>query len=83
MNWREWAENQLQARGLFPDQAKAVIDIAAASAENESMASRWSDSVDGYPETMKSVLWMSIKTHALEWIDTNCPQAWFRPMLKG
>lgn len=80
MTWMQWAIAQLVNNGMFENQAKAVMDEVVKHPSNEPMKDRWNDRVDGYPPQMQAVCLLSIKTQALEWIDKNCPQAWFRPM---
>lgn len=80
MTWMEWAIDQLVNNGMFEDQAKAVMAEVVEHPATVSMKDRWNDSVDGYPPQMKAVCLVAIKTQALEWIDRNCPKAWFRPM---
>ena len=41
---------------------------------------RWLDSTEGYPKCMLSLITVSAARAALDWIDANCPQAWYRPM---
>lgn len=80
MTWLQWAIAQLVDRGMFEDQAKAVMVLVQADPVNEPMKDRWNDRVDGYPPQMQAVCLVSIKSQALEWIDKNCPKAWFRSM---
>ncbi len=44
------------------------------------MKERWGDAVEDYPPVMVNVLWVSVKHIAVEWIDRELPEAWFRPM---
>lgn len=83
MTIREWAEGYCRERGMFPDQAKAVIDALAADEIGKPMLGRWDDRVDGYPPPMMAVLAISIDDRAVRWIDANCPKAWFRPVFAG
>lgn len=64
--------------GVFDKDVAAIIERVKASPENEAMITRWNDDVDDYPSAMISIAWLSAKRHALEYIDENCPQAWFR-----
>lgn len=70
----------LEQSGMFPEQAQEVIELSKTDNINESMKGRWSDDVEGYPPMMVKVLWMSTKTIALQWIDENLPEAWYRSM---
>lgn len=80
MTWFQWAIQQLVANGMFEDQAQAVMAEVMDQPANDAMYVRWHDQMEGYPPQMKPVCWMSISSGALEWIDKNCPQAWFRGM---
>lgn len=80
MTWLQWAIARLVDRGMFEDQAKLVMDAVMANPSNEAMRNRWNTAVDNYPTQMQAVCWMSIAAEALEWIDKNCPNAWFRGM---
>jgi hypothetical protein len=67
---------------MFEDQANIVIEAVKASKENEAMKGRWSDDVSGYPRLMLGILHLTLRRHALEFIDANFPEAWFRPMFE-
>jgi hypothetical protein len=73
---RQWAERYLYERGMFPDQAKAVVDTV--EADNEPMKGRWNDATDHYPPHLLAVLTFTIDAAAVEWIDANLPRAWYR-----
>lgn len=80
MTFEDAMRQRLTNSGMFPDQVDAVVERVKAAPENEPMAQRWSDNASGYPSQMLGVLWLTAKTHALEYIDAECPQAWFRPL---
>ena len=80
MTIEEKIEKWLFNSGMFEDQAKAVMEMVKADKANEAMEGRWGDSAEGYPDVLFSVLLMSVRDAALEYIDANCPLAWFRPM---
>lgn len=66
--------------GMFDTQANQVMERVKSNKINEAMIGCWGDATEGYPETLFMPLWASTKDHALEWIDENLPQAFFRPM---
>jgi len=70
----------LEENGMFPNDAKAVVEAMKAAPENETMKERWGDSWQDYPSAILSLAWLSAKEYALKWIDTNHPKAWYRPM---
>lgn len=76
---REYFEEKLQSMGMFENQAKGVMD-SVVSTQGSVMIGRWSDDVNDYPPVMTNILWLEVEVAALDYIDTNCPQAWFRPM---
>ncbi len=80
MTTREKLESILQSRGLFPQQAKEVMDICVNDEQLNSSHISWNQPSEGYPDSLYSVLMMRIGEITLEWIDQNNPLAWFRPM---
>ena len=80
MTFEERLNELLVEHGMWPGQAQAIVDRVKAAKRNESMEGRWDDQIEDYPPQMLAVLWMSVRTEALVYIDENCPQAWFRPM---
>ena len=81
MTIRQWCEDQCCQRGMFPEDARAVVDALAA--EDTTMEGRWDHPVDGYPAQLLFVLRMCLDDHALQWIDANCPKAWYRPLFES
>ena len=80
MSFKAWALAYLIDRGMFEDQAAAVVDAWMADEANASMDGRWESRIEGYPPIMLNVLALSLNRCALSWIDANKPQAWFRGM---
>ena len=80
MTVEEKLKNMLVERGMFENQANAVMEAVKTDKGNEAMLGRWNEPANAYPETLYLVLWSSVKDAALAWIDENCPRAWFRPM---
>lgn len=80
MTIREHLEKSCFERGMFPEQAKAVVDALAADEVSEPMEGRWDDPVEAYPPGMLRILEMGVDSAAVEWIDANCPGAWFRTL---
>ena len=73
-------KEMLIEHGLFDNQAAEIIEAMKVDEINEPMEHRWTDKVDDYPPQMLTILWAGAKYQALEYIDANCPEAWFRPM---
>lgn len=80
MTIQDAIKQYLVENGLFPYAADKVIEAVKADEGNECMATRWGDSTDDYPPIMIAAIMVTVKSHALAWIDANLPKAWFRPM---
>lgn len=74
MTLQERLEGLLVKHGLWPEEAKAVLQMCVEAPENECMAVRWDDEATGYPPQLLAILWMSVKQHAVTWIDANKPK---------
>ena len=71
-------ESLLTENGLWPDEAKAVMN--AMVAEDKTMGKKWSDWADGYSVQMLDTLFVIAKREAVKWIDANKPLHFARPM---
>lgn len=78
MTIREHYTQYLEGNGLLPGQAASVMD--AVEANDDPMKGRWQDQVSDYPPLMIRALVLSVNAEALAWIESNCPNAWFKPM---
>jgi len=72
---------ELINNGMFDTQAKKVMRKVMEE-QKELIGGRWQDSASDYPEATVNTLWLSVKMSALEWINENAPQAWFKPMFE-
>jgi hypothetical protein len=66
--------------GMFQHQAEAVME--AVKKLQPSMDGRWSEPPSAYPVALYIGLQITARTAALEWIDANLPDAWFRGMFE-
>lgn len=66
--------------GLFENQATTIVEMVKADKANEATERRWEDNVEDYPSVFLSALWLSVQDCALQYIDANCPEAWFRSL---
>jgi hypothetical protein len=82
MTYKKKLTDMLLERGMFKDQAAQVMTAVIADPANEAMAGRWNDEVDAYPDVILKLAWINTRLHALAWIDTNAPGAWYRPMFE-
>ena len=70
----------LVSHGLLEKQAAAIVEMVKADEANEAMERQWKDDAEGYPSVLLSALWHSVERCALQYIDANCPEAWFRSL---
>lgn len=84
MTVRERFEAELCGCGLQPKQARRVMDIAIPKLNaGKTHESIWERPASEYPDVFYRFRFLEIKPIALEWIDKNCPGAWFRPVFEG
>lgn len=69
-------------KGMFEVQATKVIDLAISKIDDliPDYKTTWDGPADGYPDTMYAVWNMTVTEVAKEWIEENCPDAWFKHM---
>ncbi|MFT7614325.1 MAG: hypothetical protein ACI9J3_003307 [Parvicellaceae bacterium] len=78
-------EEMLIERGMFDTQAEAVMDLAIPKMDDvvENYNFTWDTDSNEYPQVIYNVLFSTVKETALEWINTNKPQAWYKPMFEA
>ena len=81
MTIQEQMASQLIANDMFDSQAKQVMEKVVAE-QQETMSGRWQDDTSDYPAVMINTLWLIVKKTALDWLNENAPQAWFKPMFE-
>lgn len=80
---RENLEQRFCENGLWPDEAKAVLDLFVEELKetepymHENIGRRQADE---YPAALSTLLYLRAKKHAVRYIDENKPQHWARPM---
>lgn len=79
---RERLEKKLVAHGMFENQAQEVLDVAIPRIKkfSEDYTITFDSPSSDYPSVLYNLLFIQIKPIALEWIDKNKPEAWFREM---
>jgi hypothetical protein len=82
MTFEQYAHQELQANGLFDDQATEIVANAKGHKLLADLNGRWNDDVGGYPPVIKNIFWVSLKRVTLEYIEAKCPLAWFRPVFE-
>lgn len=77
-------ELMLMNLGMFDSQAREVLDLSIPKMDKivKGYNMSWDDSEGAYPEAIYTVLFMTVKVEALDWIINNKPQAWFKPMFE-
>lgn len=79
MTIRETLHKYLTDRGLWPQEADAVIDAYRDhDTTPDDMTRRMNDDTEGYPPQMMPVLIMCVKAEAVRWIDANKPKHFAR-----
>ena len=75
-------ENMLSAMGMLDSQTKKVLDISIPKMNDivEDYNISWNSCSSEYPEAIYTVLFMTVKVDAKEWIAEHNPEAWFRPL---
>ena len=70
------------SRGMFQSQAEEIFAIVKDEIEElvPDYNFTWDRPAEEYPEAMYNILWITVKSEALKWIEKNKPMAWFKPM---
>ncbi len=94
---RQKLEQMLFEMGMFESQTVKVIDLAIpeidamqpsiqegeADEQPEPYKVKWSNPSTDYPDAIYSIWFQKVKQVALQWIDKECPQAWFRELFES
>lgn len=82
MTTREKLKSMLVQKGMFDDEAEAVLAIAIPKIEAATPNYRitWDRPEHEYPEPVLRAMWLHVKQAAKEWITKNAPEAWYRPL---
>ena len=78
MTVKERALEVLTSKGIFPSHAEQVFQLALPKMETPDNPTDWDIDASEYPDPMYRVWAMILRDAALEWIDTNLPEAWYR-----
>ena len=71
-------KNMLEENGMWGKSVDAVMSKAKEAIPD--MKNRWGDDINDYFNPLVAFIWGITKNIALEWIDENLPEAWYRPM---
>lgn len=83
MTIEEKIRQRLDERGVWGDHQDAIVEASKQSVKLEAMKDRWQEDVDGHFSATIAATWLSVCYVALDWIDENLPQAFFRPLIAG
>jgi hypothetical protein len=65
------------------DQAAKIIELAKANKTIRASGLRWSEDINMSPATVVPALWLNMRQIALDWIDENIPDAFFRSLFES
>lgn len=82
-SFRDAMTKRLIDHGCWPDEAKAIIEEVSVAPESSAMEGRWDDDTAGYPDTMKVVLWITVKSRAIKYLERTKPMHFALMVLKG
>ena len=76
--------DNLVKMGLSDGEAKEVFVLAKPELDGtiSNYNITWDRPHDEYSDVLYAIWMMSIKEIGLQWIEDNCPQAWFKPMFQ-
>ena len=78
MTIREKFLADLEGHGLWPNEAKAVMDIV--EAEKHTQGVKWNDDITAYPTSMLAALRMNIWTAAADYLKKTAPMHFALPI---
>lgn len=81
ITWRNWMEKYLTDRGIWPEEAVAIVTNAVA--KNDSLGEIVDRAHEGYPPVMDASAALCLNSEAVSWIDDNKPMHFARPMFTG
>lgn len=79
----DFAESYLVSQGLWPDEARALVDAAMASPLNAALDGRWRDAFDGYAVQVQAAMILSLRHIAADWLAKNKPEHFARGMFSA
>ena len=81
---RDFFTGRLEENGMFENEAKEVLELAIPKVEEmvPGYNITWDRPKNEYPEAIYTIMWNVIKEVALEWIEENAPEAWYKAMFQ-
>ena len=82
MTTRQKFEEMLYNMGVFESDASDIMDLAIPMIAEmlPQYNVTWDRPATEYPDAFYNVVFSTVKRAALQWIDANKPQVWFRAM---
>ena len=80
MTTHEKLKSMLIENGLFENQAESVMELARPEIDKLFPDYRitWDRPANEYPKQMFNIWFVTMRPIAFNWIEKNCPQAWFK-----
>lgn len=78
MTFDQAISSRLEESGIWPQDVQSILELAKKGMPT--MDDVWSRSTIGYNPVVLNVAWIAVKSIALEWIEENQPNAWYKPM---
>ncbi len=83
MKVKEKIKEELEGLGMEEADADKVLEAAVPKLKEMGMNVGWESDAETYPKATIDLLWMVVRdVIAKEWIETNAPNAWYRPMFE-
>lgn len=81
---KERCTEMLTQRGMTDSKAEQVLEIAIPKI-NELVSGytiTWDSNSSDYPDQIYMAIWLSLQEEALDWINANEPNAWYKSMFE-
>jgi hypothetical protein len=82
MTVKDRLKKMIEANGPSEQQSEAIMEIAMPELDKKARdyTITFDSPASDYPDLFYTIWYSAIKPIALQWIDENKPQAWFRDM---
>jgi hypothetical protein len=81
MTLRIQLEQLITSMGVSEKDAEEIVQLAIIQDNNSAeLDVKFDDDKADYPTSVLRAIYFSFKPYIIKWIDSNKPQAWYRPM---